>query len=156
LNWFLQLARLESLSYELLSLAHLNGRILAVQKEQALEEAQNEALEQLWRKRRRLAGEMNLISQKLAPCWQNRPQFFAELTSQEQNQFLSSVESIKRNWERIKKLDKEAKTILEKLLTKIKHELMDINVANNVLKAYRPTHLVNPQYAVPSQLSRIT
>jgi hypothetical protein len=156
LNWVPQLARLETLSYELLSLAHLNSQILPAQEGQELEEARHEAMEQLWRKRRRLAGEINLTSQKLAPCWQNWPQFFTELTPEEQNQFLAGIDSIKKNWETIKKLDKGAKVILEKLLTKTRRELMDINVTNNVLKAYRPAPLVNSRYAIPSQLSRTT
>ncbi len=158
MSWFNGLKRLGELSREYMGLVRLSGQVfpLPAGSDEEAEERQALAVEDIWEKRTRLAGQMLLLSQQLAPAWQNWPACLEELEPNGRQEALEVLELIRKNTQAADMLDRDTLKVYHGLLDEVKIELMQINQKGRALKAYRPASLVSPQHSLPFQLSRTT
>ena len=149
---------MEELSRRLFGLAELSSLVLPLtDAETEVEEAaQALAIEQLWEKRARVAGEMQLLSQQLAPIWQNWPQCLEELRQEQQEQAWAWLDYIQQAAREVAKLDKKTRKVFETMLQQAQQDMLELNHRSNVLKAYLPPNISSSQYSLPAQLSRTT
>ena len=152
------LLKLESLSLELLNLARLSGQVLPLddsddEQEQVLQEM---AMDQLWSKRSRMVRDITRQMGKGSGYWSNWQESLSQLQEDEQQQAVSLVDTIKELLQQVQQLDTDTKGIVEALREQARVELESLSRKRKVVRAYQPASLVNPQNALPVNLSRTT
>ena len=138
-----ELARLDALFQEMLSLARVTLGLV--------EQDELEALADTWDRRRRLVKQIATCSRHLAPVFQDWERFLSALDQEQADRAQDLVRSVAQAGGEVAELDQRSGARLETALEEVRRQMRRLNQGTKLVRAYRPL----PQgHGGPSRLSR--